>query len=442
MRDGLSLPFDHDKNGERALEANNNGVRVLGVGAERLQKRVIGAEREQIEMNAAAKSPSRTGALRRWAPLLAAGAGLAVLCVVAAATGGDRFGARLALSALIGAVAGVALYHASFGFTGAWRRLQRERRGAGVRAQALLIGLAALVAFPLIGEGQTGAWVFPVGLATAVGAAMFGFGMQLGGGCGSGTLFTVGGGSTRMMVTLLAFLGGSVIWSGTADLWRGAPSLGAWSMIRDFGVWPALLVTLSLLSGLVWLSAVIERRAHGALETPRATGSLLTGPWSLLLGAVALAGVVVACFLLLGRPWGITAAYPLWGAKLADAVGLPVREWAYWRGGRLDQSVFGEATSVMNFGIILGALGAAGAAGAYAPTLKLRFLDLWTAILGGLLMGYGARLAFGCNIGGFVGGVVSGSAHGWSWLVFGALGSVVGVWLRGRIGLDPPSPPR
>ena len=31
---------------------------------------------------------------------------------------------------------------------------------------------------------------------------IFGMGMQLGGGCGSGTLFTVGGGSTRMVITL------------------------------------------------------------------------------------------------------------------------------------------------------------------------------------------------------------------------------------------------
>ena len=39
---------------------------------------------------------------------------------------------------------------------------------------------------------------------------MFGIGMQLGGGCGSGTLFTVGGGSSRMAVTLAAFIAGRV----------------------------------------------------------------------------------------------------------------------------------------------------------------------------------------------------------------------------------------
>ena len=69
-----------------------------------------------------------------------------------------------------------------------------------------------------------------------------------------------------------------------------------------------------------------------------------------------------------------------------------------------------------------------GLAGVYAPKIRLTAREASTAIIGGLLMGYGARLAYGCNIGGFVGGVVSGSLHGWWWLLFGFLGSGAGVW--------------
>lgn len=105
----------------------------------------------------------------------------------------------------------------------------------------------------------------------------------------------------------------------------------------------------------------------------------------------------------------------------------------------VERTVFADTTSVMDFGIILGALAAAGAAGRFAPARSVSTREVWTALAGGLLMGYGARLAFGCNIGGLMGGIVSGSLHGWSWLVFGFLGSMVGVWLRGRIGMDPPT---
>ncbi|MEM9099625.1 MAG: YeeE/YedE family protein, partial [Pseudomonadota bacterium] len=63
----------------------------------------------------------------------------------------DGQGLRYGAGALLGGFAGFALYHASFGFTAAWRRLVRERRGAGIRAQVVLIGLTCAVTYPLIG---------------------------------------------------------------------------------------------------------------------------------------------------------------------------------------------------------------------------------------------------------------------------------------------------
>ena len=49
----------------------------------------------------------------------------------------------------------------------------------------------------------------PIGASVIAGVFIFGVGMQLGGDCGSGTLFTVGGGSTCMTVTLIGFIAGS-----------------------------------------------------------------------------------------------------------------------------------------------------------------------------------------------------------------------------------------
>lgn len=51
-------------------------------------------------------------------------------------------------------------------------------------------------------------------------------------------------------------------------------------------------------------------------------------------------------------------------------------------------------------------------------------------LLGGLLLGYGARLAYGCNIGAYFSGIASGSVHGWLWLVFAFMGNAIGVKLR------------
>ena len=162
-------------------------------------------------------------------------------------------------------------------------------------------------------------------------------------------------------------------------------------------------------------------------------------------GATALALVGILTFLIFSRPWSVTAGFALWGAKILDAAGVPVAEWTYWQGwrrGLLEGSVFADRTSLMNFGIILGAMGAAALAGRFRPTLALSGRDVLTAVIGGLLMGYGARLAFGCNIGALLGGIASGSMHGFWWLVWGFAGSIVGTRVRGLLDMDPPLPPR
>ncbi|MCL8040994.1 YeeE/YedE family protein, partial [Pseudomonas aeruginosa] len=89
-------------------------------------------------------------------------------------------------------------------------------RGAGLRAQMVMLALAVLLFFPALAAGSlfgqpVSGFVSPVGTSVIVGAFIFGIGMQLGGGCASGTLFTVGGGNARMLVTLLFFILGSLI---------------------------------------------------------------------------------------------------------------------------------------------------------------------------------------------------------------------------------------
>src|SRR5579862_6517779 len=50
---------------------------------------------------------------------------------------------------LIGVAAGIILYHAAFGFTSAWRMFIAHGRGAGLRAQMLMLAATTIVFFPL-----------------------------------------------------------------------------------------------------------------------------------------------------------------------------------------------------------------------------------------------------------------------------------------------------
>jgi len=69
----------------------------------------------------------------------------------------------------LGVLLGLALYHASFGFAGAYRRMFVELAGG------------------TFGQDIGGASE-PLGVSVAIGTFLFGIGMQLAGGCGSGTL--------------------------------------------------------------------------------------------------------------------------------------------------------------------------------------------------------------------------------------------------------------
>jgi len=360
----------------------------------------------------------------------------------------QTFGWRQAALFVVGLGAGLVLYHAAFGFTSAWREVVRTGRGAGLRAQLLMLAVTTLVFLPLLADGQlwgteiNGA-IRPLGIPVIVGAFLFGVGMQMGGSCASGTLFTVGGGSVRMIVTLGAFIVGSAIGAFHRPAWELTPGLGPVSLQLELGTAGAMAVTLALLASIWAGSTFIERRRHGSISSLNARKpqqAWLRGPWPLIAGALGLAAVNIATLALAGRPWGITSGFALWGSKAAAIAGLDVASWPYWQSpaaaATLEGSVFGDITSVMNFGIILGALIAAGLAGRFAPVWRVPPRSLAAAVLGGLLLGYGARVAYGCNIGAYFSGVASSSLHGWVWLVAAFAGSALGTRVRPWFGLD------
>lgn len=347
---------------------------------------------------------------------------------------------------LLGLGFGVTLYHASFGFASAYRRMFVARDMRGVQAQLLLLAFTTLLFAPVLAQGSVmghavgGAWA-PVAVSVAVGAFLFGIGMQLAGGCGSGTLYTAGGGNARMAVVLLAACAGSFWASLHMGWWQQLPAMPAVVLADLWGWQIALLLQLAVLAAL-WLLLQAMTRAQTAMpKVPARRGwhTLLAGPWPVLAAVVLLALGNLGTLLVAGHPWSITWGFTLWGAKAAAALGWSAQSSGFWQGdfqaGALAGSVLQDTTSLMDLGIMLGAACAAALAGRFAPRVQWTWRSMLAAVIGGLLIGYGSRIAYGCNIGAFVSGVSSGSVHGWLWIAAALPGSWLGVQLRPRFGL-------
>jgi uncharacterized protein len=348
---------------------------------------------------------------------------VAVLVVAAAA--GARYGLLLAL----GLGFGMVLEGLRFGFAGPWRALILRREPAGVLAQLIAIGLAAIVAIPLVSSGGgeiTGAHA-PVGWAMAGAAFVFGLAMQLVLGCGSGTLVNAGSGNPVGLLALPFFAIGSFAGSWHLLWWTDLGSLPPVVLGGTTG----LFVTLALLAAVAAVLLLVA--APGTRRIPRRLW-IAAGIVALL----AIGNLVVA-----GQPWGVVYGLGLWAAKGAAVLGADLSQSAFWSAPgnvvRLNESIFTDVTSLTNIGIIAGALlVAAWRVGGLSDPLPRLPLRAWTAVIvAGLLMGYSSRLAFGCNVGAFFSGISTGSLHGWVWFAAAFAGAIIGVRLRPVLGLEP-----
>jgi uncharacterized membrane protein YedE/YeeE len=353
-------------------------------------------------------------------------AALIVVCFIIA-------GPRSALLLAVGLGFGLVLEGLRFGFAGPWRQMLVERDCRGLIAQFVAIALCALVMFPLLAGSPielSGAHA-PIGLAMIAAAFVFGVTMQIVMGCGSGVLVNAGSGNFNAVLALPGFIAGSFLGSLHLNWWTALGSLPVYSLQSLMGVGNGLIATLAglaILSGIAILSASPGKRM----------------PLSRLWWAAGLvAGLAILNLIIAGQPWGVVYGLGLWGAKLAQAGGLEVALTSSWsspaNAERLTESLFTDVTTLTNIGLMTGALVVtqwrrAVAYGRDEPQVQSTSHGVWLVmLLAGVIMGYSARIAFGCNVGAYFSGISSGSLHGWVWFAAAFAGSVIGIRFRNKL---------
>lgn len=379
--------------------------------------------------------------------------GLALLVLVAIIAGAYLLqntpgrGAPASFSLLVGAALGILFQRGRFCFFCITRDYLENRDSSGMFSiiTALAVGgigyaivLGAFLPNPMTGRLPPDAHVGPVSWVLVLAGVAFGVGMALSGACISGHLYRLGEGYTRAPFALIgAMVGFGLGFFTWQSVYVGAivHAPVAW-LPATFGYGGALVITLLALAllGVLFLRRLPEvgEQAGGKLTLRRIHDMLLRQRWNpLVTGALVGAVGVLAYFRV--KPLGVTSQIGSISRTLLEDAGL--------LSGRLNglDTFAGCMTQVIqtitdNGWLIGGLVLASFAAALLSKRFQISQLTVGgsiTALLGGVLMGWGSMLALGCTVGTLLSGISAFAVSGW---VFAAA-VFAGVWLSIRLRL-------
>lgn len=144
--------------------------------------------------------------------------------------------------------------------------------------------------------------------------------------------------------------------------------------------------------------------------------------------AVIAAGVLSAYYFgLTGTFWAVTGEFTRWGGHALQFAGVDISGWGYFKILGMQGTPLTRIDGVMIIGMFAGCLSAA----LWANNVKLRHpthrIRVFQALAGGIVAGFGARLAMGCNLAAFFTGIPQFSLHAWFFAIATAIGSLAGA---------------
>ncbi|KAA8713569.1 selenium metabolism membrane protein YedE/FdhT [Morganella psychrotolerans] len=146
------------------------------------------------------------------------------------------------------------------------------------------------------------------------------------------------------------------------------------------------------------------------------------------LPAVIAAGILSTYYFgLTGTFWAVTGEFTRWGGHIMQLFGAEPENWGYFKVIGLQGSPLDRIDGMMVIGMFAGCIAAA----LWANNVKIRLpqhkIRIWQAIIGGMIAGFGARLAMGCNLAAFFTGIPQFSLHAWFFALATAAGSYFGA---------------
>ena len=244
--------------------------------------------------------------------------------------------------------------------------------------------------------------------------------MQILKGCGSGILVNAGSGNPTALLSLPFFAIGSFFGAYNISWWNNFNFIQP-VILKN---WSGLILTLFLLIVTFLIIKFFSLKAKKKF------------PKKYLFASIIIAFLAICHIIVSGQPLGIVYGLGLWTAKFVSVNGIDLSNSIFFNNDsnivRLKESIFTDITSLTCIGIILGSF-TLGLWKKNSFSKKVTFFSFKTVLIvifSAFMMGYSARLAFGCNIGAFFSGISTGSLHGWAWFISAFTGSYVGLKIR------------
>ncbi|AFA39765.1 hypothetical protein Pogu_1738 [Pyrobaculum oguniense TE7] len=295
--------------------------------------------------------------------------------------------------------------------------------------RAILFGLlvASIGAYLIIKAGLRVPAVPPSGINVLVGSIIFGMAMPLAGGCMSGVMFRLGGGSLYAAAAFAGILIGNLF--GVLYAWPITEMLQ--SAVGTFRLYPVLgpdgglAANVAIIALLLLLLTLREAKASG---TPplRILAEDLRSTHFIAAGAFALVWITQFAY-----HSALTTQVPL-ARLMVWASGVnPPEGWISFVGGvRVPNE---DPLLLLILALLAGSAAAALFKGAFLGFSRIPPRDAAVAFIGGFIMGYSVWIAVGCNISGFWSAVASLRADGWLYAVGLFIGAKIGLSIRAKI---------
>ena len=395
-----------------------------------------------------------------------------------------KLNAKMPMFLLAGFGLGYALTRSRYGFAGGVKRIYIRGEGSLTKAIFVLLIITAIIFMGVQWKAQAGGAVpaylaqqgekiipgtqnvYFTNLATIIGGFIFGVGMMLAGGCGSGTLSDFGEGQGRAFIAFIFF----VLFAAPGHWARQVFDRTAVGKIgyrlhipQAIGYVPALIITILLIGLMYWgvLRYEAYRKRTGTYKDPKGDyedfeqplpdtlprtlfsyatyHKLFVERWSFMVGTFVLAAFAVFVMVTTNKPWGVSSPLVTLDVAILQKLGITFSPENF--GGilkKVNGGLLADGGTVRNIGTFFGCMVAFLLANRFNVDFNFRFTDACYYAVGGAMLGFGSRFAYGCNIGAMYSAITSFSFSGWIFLISMALGGVAGMLVfAGKVNILP-----